>query len=267
MIYDCFNFNDEIDLLEIRLNHHSFVDKFIIIESAKTYTGNPKPLYFEHIKSAFEKFKDKIYYIKIDFPFETNEGWKYEHLQRNILRGFTFQRDDLIIYSDCDELLKDESVLKQCTKNINHLQMDLCFYYLNLKLKEVTIKHENYHLNPCFKNKWHMAKVIKPNVLNMFENLYEIRQYQIQQPDFLIQNAGWHFSNLGSPERILNKLQSISHWGESSFQGLTIEKIKQNKKELIDPLGRDGCKYDIIPDEDLPEYIIENKDKYANYFR
>lgn len=37
MIYDCFQFNNELDLLEIRLNHHgAFVDKFILKEQNET---------------------------------------------------------------------------------------------------------------------------------------------------------------------------------------------------------------------------------------
>ena len=41
MIYDCFPFNNELDLLEIRLNHHDyFVDKFVLSESKWTYSGS-----------------------------------------------------------------------------------------------------------------------------------------------------------------------------------------------------------------------------------
>ena len=46
MIYDCFSFFNELDLLEIRLNTlDKVVDKFILAESTLTHTGNPKPLY------------------------------------------------------------------------------------------------------------------------------------------------------------------------------------------------------------------------------
>ena len=267
MIYDCFQFNDELDLLEIRLNHHSFVDKFILIESTRTYNGKPKPLNYLLNHLRYQEFKDKIYHIVLDFPFETNSGWQYEHLQRNILRGFTFQPDDLIIYSDCDEIIKDKTILDSDMKDgIIDLQMDLCFYYFNLRLIDKKKSHEDYHLNSCFGNKFHMAKVITPEFMMSKNNLYEIRQHNIMNPRNIVKNAGWHFSNLGDSGRILDKLQAISHWGESSFQGLTIERIEQNKNNLIDPLGRDGCIYDIIPDEDLPGYIINNKEKFNEYF-
>ncbi len=37
---DCFIFNDELDLLEFRLEEHDpFVDLFILVESTKTFSG------------------------------------------------------------------------------------------------------------------------------------------------------------------------------------------------------------------------------------
>ena len=47
MLYDCFTFFNELDLLEIRFHEMSaIVDKFVVVEAAKTFSGQPKPLYF-----------------------------------------------------------------------------------------------------------------------------------------------------------------------------------------------------------------------------
>ncbi len=46
-IYDCFIFNNETDLLEIRLNIlNDYVDHFVIIESSETFTGLKKKTIF-----------------------------------------------------------------------------------------------------------------------------------------------------------------------------------------------------------------------------
>lgn len=70
MVYDCFSFFNELDLLEIRLNTlDSIVDKFILVESTLTHTGNQKPLFYAENKSRFKKFNDKIIHIIVDeFP-------------------------------------------------------------------------------------------------------------------------------------------------------------------------------------------------------
>ena len=96
--------------------------------------------------------------------------------------------------------------------------MDLFFYYFNLRLKDAR-NNDSYHLNKSFKSKFHLAKIIRPDVLFRYKNLYEIRQFEIEgpSPQILIKNAGWHFSNLGSPERVWDKLRAFSHWGECIF--------------------------------------------------
>ena len=45
-IYDCFNFFNELDILELRLNIlYDYVDYFVIVESSVTHSGQPKPFY------------------------------------------------------------------------------------------------------------------------------------------------------------------------------------------------------------------------------
>ena len=58
-IFDCFIFNHEVELLEIRLNIlNDYVDKFVISESKYTHSGAKKKLNFDINK--FSKFKKKI---------------------------------------------------------------------------------------------------------------------------------------------------------------------------------------------------------------
>lgn len=70
MIYDCIMFNDETDLLDLRIQHHSpFVDRFIVIESAYTYSGKAKR--FNTLASI--EFNAAVragiaYRIRLDFP-------------------------------------------------------------------------------------------------------------------------------------------------------------------------------------------------------
>ena len=43
MIYDCFIFNNEVELLELRLNIlDPYVDKFVLTEGDTTFSGLPK---------------------------------------------------------------------------------------------------------------------------------------------------------------------------------------------------------------------------------
>jgi beta-1,4-mannosyl-glycoprotein beta-1,4-N-acetylglucosaminyltransferase len=49
--------NRELGWLEIRLNElHNHVDYFVVLESATTFTGHPKPLAVKEHWLWFEKF-------------------------------------------------------------------------------------------------------------------------------------------------------------------------------------------------------------------
>src|SRR5690349_24880068 len=118
MTYDCFTFFNELDLLEIRLNVlNPVVDKFVLVESTRTFQNKPKPLYFQQNATRFSAFKDKIIHIVVDqFPdfgdWTEANSWTLEHHQRNsINRGLTrCTRDDVVIISDLDEIPRPETI-------------------------------------------------------------------------------------------------------------------------------------------------------------
>ena len=68
-LFDCFTFYDELDLLELRLAElGDIVARFVLVEAASTFQGQPKPLVFEKEKARFAPWLDKIEHVVIDFP-------------------------------------------------------------------------------------------------------------------------------------------------------------------------------------------------------
>ena len=64
-IYDCFQFFNEENILDLRLNIlDKHVDFFVIVESTTDHQGNEKKLYFDVNK--FKKFQKKIIYIVVE---------------------------------------------------------------------------------------------------------------------------------------------------------------------------------------------------------
>jgi beta-1,4-mannosyl-glycoprotein beta-1,4-N-acetylglucosaminyltransferase len=125
MIYDCFNFFDELDLLEIRLNIlNDAVDKFVIVEAKETFNGKEKPLNFQDNIHRFKKWEDKIiYYVVSEFGSDKeiynkalaspNTGpnkehyWVREFYQKEELIKPLLpicKDDDIICVSDIDEI-------------------------------------------------------------------------------------------------------------------------------------------------------------------
>ena len=65
-IFDVFMFNNELDLLEVRLEYmYPVIDYFIISEADKYFNGKKKPFFFDKNWERFKKYSDKIIYNKI----------------------------------------------------------------------------------------------------------------------------------------------------------------------------------------------------------
>ena len=130
-IYDCFIFFNENLLTEIRLNLlDDYVDYFVICESQYDHRGNFKGYLFNQKK--FMKFEKKIIYLKID-SFPQNIGvWERQDFQRDYLKNglLNADKDDLIIYSDADEIINPRIISKMNNLESNVGICDqLCFYY------------------------------------------------------------------------------------------------------------------------------------------
>lgn len=115
-------FNHEFDLLETRFHETGdVVDVFIILESNYTNFGQPKKLLLlNKLREGFlRKWHDKIVYLFLDhFPEAgLEDGWVAEyHLRRYIgqqgmKRLTNVNDDDIIIFTDADEIPSKDAVL------------------------------------------------------------------------------------------------------------------------------------------------------------
>ena len=88
----------------------------------------------------------------------------------------------------------------------------------------------------------------------------------------IINNGGWHFSNIKTPKEIEHKLRSYLHHREFDEQPFSVEeinKIIKNKQAIYDltvdkttnKIGN-GSKLEIFSFEGLPIHIQKN---YSNY--
>ena len=100
-IFDCFTFNDENSILEIRLNEmNKYIDYFIIVEFGENHQGGKKGKKID--EKVLEKFKNKIRYIYVDKFNENFSSWERENFQRNyIINGlYDAEDNDIVLISD-----------------------------------------------------------------------------------------------------------------------------------------------------------------------
>ena len=78
-IYDCFQFFNEENVLDLRLNIlDEHADFFVIVESTTDHQGNEKKLNFDINK--FKNFQKKIIYVVVE---DTAESIKKPHVGQN----------------------------------------------------------------------------------------------------------------------------------------------------------------------------------------
>jgi beta-1,4-mannosyl-glycoprotein beta-1,4-N-acetylglucosaminyltransferase len=270
-VYDCFQFFNELDLLEIRLNVlDQYVDHFVLTESTVTFSGQEKPLYYEENKNLFEKFNHKIIHVVVN---DTPDGNPFERdvFQKNaIIRGLeNCQDDDIIITSDLDEIPDPEIVselISVCEDDkVYHFAQELFYYYLNLKEVSGSLLSYTGEFNNVEDKKWLGSKLCKYKFLKQF-NVNELRAPHMKDLGYRVYPGGWHFTYVGSDgnmsqkERIAHKIECAAHqeFNNDTIKSRITENVESNKDIFYRP-----SQFQVVEiDDSFPEYIRQNKEKY-----
>ena len=292
-VFDCFMYYNEDTVLELRLNYlNQYADYFVIVESTFDHRGQKKKLNFNINK--FINFKDKIkYYVLDSQPPNIEEikindseneksrkyilnGYRRDHYQRKYLsKGIEYaESDDLIIISDIDEIPKLENINFEKVKNsLLFFNQKMCYYKFNLYQKD----YNWVGSRACKKKKlinpqW--LRDVKPKKYPVWrlDNLFSNIKYNNIK---FVDDGGWHFSYLNTPELIEQKLTSYTHHREYDLNPIGIENIAKRIKnrESVYNLSIDkrvnkfssGVKLEILEENKLPKYLIENKEKFKDW--
>ena len=257
MIYDCFIFNNEIELLDLRLNILSpYVDKFIITEGDKTFSGIPKESVYLQNKDKFSKWEDKIIHNFINIP-ELPDTWSREIYSRNSPMLLSiFNDDDLILTSDLDEIPNPEVIeaKDEWLTDDTHFsfQQKRYVYYIN-----------NYETDMWFGTRAATYKYMRNNTI---DNIRENTEREEKLTGSIITNGGWHFTFCGGEEMVRTKIKSFSHTEHNT--SAVMSNLKSRMENNKDPLLRDWYQYHTVDiDDSFPTYIVENKDKLTKWIK
>ena len=286
-VFDVFTFFNELDLLELRLEMlDPYVDQFVLIECVETFSGRQKPLYFQDNKERFSKYLHKIHHhVTYDPPksFEdlqqriitarpnTDKGikdlwiqalttsnvpkgevhWLKEFYQKEMIRfaieNANAEDDDLIFVTDLDEIWNPE---------LDYTQIENDKIY---KLKQLAYSG---HINVRSSEDW------AGTLLTRYRNIDGACLNHLRTPSKTkyeyVNNGGWHFTFMGGPDQIKLKLESYGH------QEYNNDSVKDRVKDLLDNnqdvLGRTHFNF-WIDESQLPKYLLDNREKYKQFFK
>ena len=282
MVYDCFQFFNELDILKLRLHiMNPVVDRFVISEATETFSGNPKPLYYEENKEMFAEFADKIIHVVVD---DTPPGYTHDRdtFQKNAVgRGLKDCTDeDIIIFSDLDEIPNPEKI-KEILQNfdrtkIYHFAQRLFYCYLNMEEVSGNLlsyagefpEAERSKDGIPGRKKWIGSKMCSYSLLKEQKlQLGELRFPERKACGIRVEDGGWHFGYMGGngekdvKKRVAEKVRSAAHQEYNKAEVLSdvADRIKDGK----DIFGRNASFVQVEIDETFPEYLRENQEEYS----
>jgi beta-1,4-mannosyl-glycoprotein beta-1,4-N-acetylglucosaminyltransferase len=269
MVYDCFPFFNELDVLELRLNIlNGVVDRFVIVESDRTFSNKLKPFNFENNKRRFEAFLDKIIYIRLSEYPEITSDWVIENYQRNmIMKGLqNCAPDDTVIISDLDEIPNPEAIKKFKSDGIYTFEQSLYTCYLNNKLitggkwfGSNILRYKDFFSENIDRHPYAYSDTFLKE-LNEGVTPTKIRFIR----DFpVIRHGGWHFTYMGGIDKIKYKIDSFAHQEVNTREYNSDEIIARKIKKGLDLFDRkDMRSMPVRINASFPRYIVENTDKY-----
>jgi len=268
-IYDCTTFYNANLLFQTRFEIlKNFVDYFVVCEANKDHTGNPKPFNFD--LSFLEKNKDRIIYIKVtDLPTIKLKGKKDYKLLRlqmeNLLKGIrNADDDDLIIFSDEDEIPNPENLIKFDFDKYKFGIFLQNMYYYKINLLSIDEGNNNWPGSRICKKK-NLKSFFKFRILKLKNLEYPFWRIDKEKSIQVIENGGWHFSYMMSAEDILKKIESMAHTEFNKEKFKNLSKIKRNIENGVDPFERNLRFKKVVIDNTYPEYIRNNLNKFENW--
>ena len=290
-IFDCTTFYSEDLMMDVRFNVlNEYVHKFVVVESKFSHSGNPKKLNFDI--NNYKKFKDKIIYLVIENEPEGIKSFKNDDFSSSIKRMNSLKRielsydymlhgikeateDDLIILSDNDEIPNLSSNQFKSSKMDIIIFKQLFFYY------KFNLLYDRMH--------WFGSKACKKKKLKSFSWLRNLKnkKYPFWRIDSLfsktketnleiINDGGWHFTNVKSAEDLYEKLINYGHHNEFEDAGYSLDDIKyQISKKIVNydhladkTKAKKNFEYKLkkVENNVLPNYLQLNCKFYKEWF-
>ena len=273
MVYDCFQFFNELDILKIRLNVLSpVVDKFVISEATETFSGLKKPLYYEENKELFAEFADKIIHVVVEDTPEGDTHYRDTFQKNAVTRGLKDCTDeDIIIFSDLDEIPNPDKI-REILQNfqddkIYHFAQRLFYCYLNMEEVSGNLLSYAGEFEGVARKKWIGTKMLSYKLLRE-QNLLlgELRFPERKEIGIRVEDGGWHFGYMGGKgekdikKRVQEKVVSAAHQEYNSKHVLS--QVTDQIKDGKDIFGRNAQFVRCEIDESFPEYIRTHQDEF-----
>lgn len=235
MIYDCFLFNGEIEVALIRFNEfHGMPVCHVVIEGAETFSGRKKTPSFP--LGLMEKFNIK--YTCFGRKYSDLTPIEREKKFRQALKGALprVEVNDIVIWTDVDEIPKVSR---------------FGGFYHSMGIAALQMFHHVGWLNWRRHDFIYRPKIMAGRVYN------EICPHEARwmECDYVIPEAGWHFSYLGGVDQIEKRINDGAHRQNNDTADKMLERYR---KFGIQKCENFAMQVPLVAPH-LPAYVIQNE--------
>lgn len=245
-VFDLFPYNGELEVLKIKLHEMApWVDRFVLVETATTFAGKPKPLYFEAHRDALGEFLPKIEHVVVKrFPNHAASPRARESFQRDeAIKGLDglWSADDLVLLTDADEVI-DRRALEGFKADVAPLRMHTFRYFLN------------HRFDASVSGQVGDASVWRAALLEHYGASLARTVLAPSLANARIENAGWRFAAIGGASEAARQLSS------SSQQETGRPDTQEHHEDLLACLraGESEPGWEVCDPELLPAYVRKN---------
>lgn len=284
---ECFMYYNEADVLAIKLSEHApHVDRFIVVEGTRSFSGEPRALAFPAVLERLGTVAEKVTFIPADLPV-CDHPYAAEILLRDQLaRGLSgLTPEDFVLVTDPDEVIRGEVLAR--------LRLDLVDPALEIAAFRVrTFWHGLNYLcveapeqravdgipQPIYPVGARMRVMAANTPTDLRQKrpllgLLDDPRAPLGTPAVRIyHDAGWHFSFLGTKAALIEKMRNYGHpelYDPDALDALDLADTVARGGNFLDGSGGvafKGWRFRRVPiDGSFPALLRREPDRFAAF--
>jgi beta-1,4-mannosyl-glycoprotein beta-1,4-N-acetylglucosaminyltransferase len=258
MVIDTLLFNNEFDMLDIHLGvTEYFVDRWIILEASRTFSGLPKPYHLkENLSKVNEKWRDRIEVVTLELTAEQNNLICETMMRKGLGPALEkYSPEDIIIHGDLDEVINPEKwnlIIETLNKHDKPVScgFDMYFYKFDRKANRG----------------WKGSVVARKRMFQTPHDLYKgsvdvVKRKNRSNCVGLDEPLGWHWTWMGSDDLIKTKVIScIESQHRDPNQVLSAFKDNNTTSAVNHKAGSE------VVTTNYPKEVLEVITRYPDYW-
>ena len=203
MVIDTLLFNNEFDMLDIHLaiTDH-YVDRWVILEASRTFSGIPKPYnLLDNLAQYQSRYGNRIKVVTLALE-EHQTNLICETMMRQAIAPALaeYSSEDIVIHGDLDEIINPECWADIVTMMDQHSRPVSCGFEMYM-----------YKFDQRAERGWKGSVVARRSMFDTPHELYKGASIKRKNRDHCVgfpTPVGWHWTWMGNDDLIRNKVVS-----------------------------------------------------------